>query len=495
MPSSNPKGARSNGARSNGARSMERKARGIAYWMERVLAECEHVRADFAAEPVHDLRVALRRCRSLAEGISAVDPDPRWKQMRRAGKVVFQSLGELRDVQVLAEWTAKLGAQNDPVRQRLLDHCSTREQELKQAAAKTLAAFDAPQWLAWAPILEQRAEKVAGRGLVFQVLALEKWLDAWRLHREALRNRSKVGFHALRVGVKHFRYLVENFLPQQYEAWGKDLKVIQDLLGEIHDLDVLLDTARTIHAFENEAESETWRAVIERERGERLAAYREKMLGRESLWRQWRAGLPRGKELERGIISRFATWAGFLDKDRTHTRHVLDFSLKLHDALRESRLFRTREYDGVDTRDLLVVAGLAHEVGRTRGGRGSHKRSRRMLEKLEPPPGWTAEHLRIAGLVARYHRGALPSERHAAYRQLPARARALVSALAGILRLADALDNAASIRSFKVETTTPFITLRAAGYDPQAGAAQKVGAARHLLETSVGLPVLVADSE
>jgi hypothetical protein len=46
-----------------------------------------------------------------------------------------------------------------------------------------------------------------------------------------------------------------------------------------------------------------------------------------------------------------------------------------------------------------------------------------------------------------------------------------------------------------VETTTPYITLRAVGYDPQISAAQKVGAARHLLETSVGLPVLVADSE
>ena len=42
------------------------KTTGLRYWMLRVLEECDHVSADFAADPVHDLRVSLRRCRSLA---------------------------------------------------------------------------------------------------------------------------------------------------------------------------------------------------------------------------------------------------------------------------------------------------------------------------------------------------------------------------------------------------------------------------------------------
>src|SRR3954469_16188425 len=82
---------------------------GIGYWMERVLLEREKVQADPSSDPVHDLRVALRRCRSMAETMNELDPEPAWKQMRKAGKQLFQALGKLRDTHVLLEWTKKLG--------------------------------------------------------------------------------------------------------------------------------------------------------------------------------------------------------------------------------------------------------------------------------------------------------------------------------------------------------------------------------------------------
>ena len=46
--------------------------------MERVLKELEAVRKDPAPDPVHDLRVAIRRCRSVAAVFQEVDPDPAW---------------------------------------------------------------------------------------------------------------------------------------------------------------------------------------------------------------------------------------------------------------------------------------------------------------------------------------------------------------------------------------------------------------------------------
>src|SRR5271166_5952525 len=76
--------------------------------MLRVLEECEHVSADFAPDPVHDLRVSLRRCRSLADGLIALDPDPDWKAMKKAGKRLFQRLGDLRDIHIMIEWIEKL---------------------------------------------------------------------------------------------------------------------------------------------------------------------------------------------------------------------------------------------------------------------------------------------------------------------------------------------------------------------------------------------------
>ena len=86
---------------------------GLRAWMERVLVECDRAATGFDVDAVHDLRVALRRCRSLADGLMAVDPDSSWKDMKKAGRKLFQALGELRDMQVMAEWIEKLGVASD----------------------------------------------------------------------------------------------------------------------------------------------------------------------------------------------------------------------------------------------------------------------------------------------------------------------------------------------------------------------------------------------
>ena len=105
---------------------------GLLAWMERVLVECDRAAVGFEADPVHDLRVALRRCRSLADGLMAMDPDSSWKDMKKAGKKLFQALGDLRDMQVMQEWIEKLGDAGDPVTVKLLNHVHAREAAAKQ---------------------------------------------------------------------------------------------------------------------------------------------------------------------------------------------------------------------------------------------------------------------------------------------------------------------------------------------------------------------------
>src|ERR1700761_9751159 len=94
--------------------NIESKKSGLAYWAARVLEECDKASSGFEADPVHDLRVAIRRCRSMADGFLSVDPDPAWKQMKRLAKPLFASLGELRDTQVMMEWLAKIGGARGP---------------------------------------------------------------------------------------------------------------------------------------------------------------------------------------------------------------------------------------------------------------------------------------------------------------------------------------------------------------------------------------------
>src|SRR5262249_55482335 len=237
--------------------------------MERVLEECDRAAQGFEADPVHDLRVALRRCRSLADGLMAMDPDSRWKDMKKAGKKVFQSLGDLRDMHVLQEWIEKLGSKDDPVTIKLLEHVHARETECKHEAYQELQQFDRKQWRQWSRSLPRRASRVRPGSLVFRHLALEKWQAAYDLHKRALRVRSQVALHELRIGIKRFRYTVENFLPREHEAWGDDLKELQDLLGEVHDLDVLWSTAVQIAAFPDPETRTRWREKVQEQRTRR----------------------------------------------------------------------------------------------------------------------------------------------------------------------------------------------------------------------------------
>ncbi len=281
-------------------KTIVKKTTGLRFWMQRVLEECDHVSTDFSADPVHDLRVSLRRCRSMADGLIAVDPDPDWKAMKKAGKRLFQRLGDLRDLQVMMEWIEKLhpadegveyvvrtqlpasppseqnsaatgnvstkesgsepkfstgpqpNSPRDPSAQALLQILTRRETEQKREARAALGEFDRKQWRQWSRLLPQRAAHIRPGSGVFKHLALERWTAARELHNRALRNRSKVAFHTLRIGIKRFRYIVENFLPAEHKAWSNDLKAVQDLLGEVHNLDVLWANALTSQIFSTE---------------------------------------------------------------------------------------------------------------------------------------------------------------------------------------------------------------------------------------------------
>lgn len=467
------------------------KKTGLAFWMQSVLEECDRVQSDFAPDPVHDLRVALRRCRSIADGLRAIDPDPAWKQMKKAGKLLFGDLGALRDVQVMAEWVHLLDSPGDPVTTRLLQFLATQETQLKQEAAVAVREFDRKQWNRWSKSLPRRAARLRPGGAVFQHLALERWTEAYELHHHALRNRSQFAFHRLRIGLKRFRYLVENFLPQQHAAWNTDLKELQDLLGEIHDLDILWATALQISAFHDEVEKSRWHGRIGEERTRRIRRYRDKMLGRASLWQAWRAELPKGPQIKAAALARLKMWAAFLDSDFKHSNHVARLALQLYDGLATNG--RPAQLPSSEQRAVLRTAALLHDVGRSQSKKGQHKAAYRLIRALAPPLGWNEQDLRMAGVVARYHRGALPRLGQKALQGLSPDQRKSALRLAGILRLAEAFDEARDgrIQRLDVHNRNGVLVIAAQGYSPRHRLADAIASARHLLETVYRRPVLV----
>jgi CHAD domain-containing protein/HD superfamily phosphodiesterase len=507
--------------------SRVKKTTGLRYWMLRVLEECERVAADFSPDPVHDLRVALRRCRSLADGLHALDPDPSWKAMRKAGKRLFQRLGALRDIQIMMDWIEKLEpvqsrveraptpatltseqnlnsipdldrqAGGDPAAHALLLILAAREEQQKLEAHAALEEFDRKQWRQWARILPARAASIRLGSALFKHLALERWTEARQLHNRALRNRSQTAFHSLRIGIKRFRYIVENFLPAEHKAWSNDLKEMQDLLGEVHDLDVLWATAVCCHTFPNDDSRRRWHERILSERTRRIERYRKKMIGNDSLWQFWRAGLPQGKQIQVLAIRRMKVWANGLDPDFAHSERVASLALQLYDGLLASGWQPSA--DAVSARSSLLAAALLHDVGKSEGEKGHHKTSFDMIRAHGNPLGWKAGDLQRAAVVARFHRGPLPTRKHSALRDLlPDEQKATIQ-LTAILRLANAFDAAhdGHIRRVQIENReirtkeNEAVLIAAEGYSPLSASAQTIAAGRHLLETVLHRPVIV----
>ena len=205
----------------------------------------------------------------------------------------------------------------------------------------------------------------------------------------------------------------------------------------------------------------------------------------------WREGLPQGKRLESAAQAKFATWASFLDPDFAHTRRVARLAAQLFAGLRRAGLPEIPQEP--HARKLLRAAGVMHDVGHAAGKKGHHKMSYNMIRGLTPPPGWTAEEMEMAALAARYHRGKSPREQHLGFALLALPQRQAVTFLAGILRLAEALDagHTGAVERLEVTATAELVVIQADGIVEDEAQAAFVAMRRLLLESVCKRPVVI----
>jgi exopolyphosphatase/guanosine-5'-triphosphate,3'-diphosphate pyrophosphatase len=391
----------------------------------------------------------------------------------------------------MLDWVQKLDPTDDPLKPRIREILSQEQEAAKSDAATALGEFDVRRWRKWSRDLSEKSRRIPAGSHVFEHLALERWIEAREMHRRAIRSRSRIGWHRVRIALKRFRYTLENFLPRHYAEWSEELKSVQDLLGAVHDLDVLRAKLRRIAASSGENAISTWLIWIDTARAEKLAEYRAKTFGKHSLWNIWRAGLLEGERLEAAALSTLVSWASYRDPDIEHSRRVSKLALELYDGFRDAQLNHT--FREPRSRRILEAAALLHDVGCAKQDSGHHKASYRMIRKLSPPLGWTSDDLLLTALVARYHRGAEPSAEHEGYSSLMPEEREGVAWLAATIRLADGLDSDHNgrVSHVAVETSRPALIVRAEGYLHDVESASALAKKKHLLETLCNTPVIV----
>ena len=448
-------------------RSTNPEKVGLPYWMDRVLEVHSKAGGELAAEPVHDLRVALRRCILIAEIMRDLDPGSDWKSMRKAGRRLFNRLGGSRDAHVLAHWIEKLGSPDDPTTASLLESLKPGNEKNHAGAKDAVSGFDRKQWRSWAREFSSHYRHVAADRPACESLLIEIWNTVLDLHRRAQKSRSRVAYHRLRVGLKKFRYAVENFLPSMYTGWAPDLKFTQDILGEMHDLSVLRQAVAKNKRLTDEEIRSAWLKRLDSEWSERLRQYRVKMSGKASPLMIWREGLAADRELRSSGLSRLAEWGYFLTPDLARVRRIAKLSLQLYDGFANVGL-AGRDAD-VEERYILHAAALLHEVGHFKKDKSHHKESYRMIRGVPPPPGWTKRDIQLVALIARFHRRALPRPDHKILRTYEFPLRQSVVLLAAILRFANAFHakHYRAVRHLDVEDCAGVIVVRAEGLPDQ----------------------------
>ena len=144
--------------------------------------------------------------------------------------------------------------------------------------------------------------------------------------------------------------------------------------------------------------------------------------------------------------------------DRDHAGQVRDHALTMFDALAEEHGLGSRQ------RRIMSVAALLHDIGQYIDLRAHHKHSQYLIQNSRLF-GIGHRDLLLSAQVARYHRRALPSPSHPDFARLERSDRLLVSKLAAILRVADALDVAHSkrVRKMKAQISKDRFILQISG--------------------------------
>jgi len=138
-------------------------------------------------------------------------------------------------------------------------------------------------------------------------------------------------------------------------------------------------------------------------------------------------------QLPQPTIEELRLSGGLHVEDWPHARQVERLSVQLFNA--------TRALHQLDAHALRLLkrGAFLHNTGMLIESRRHHKHSYRLIKETRLPDFTDEERHEIA-CIARYHRRALPSTSHEEFAALSRSARKRVSALAALVRIADALD-------------------------------------------------------
>lgn len=237
-------------------RAPEEAARllALSYLAEATAAEKRLANPD-DHEALHDFRVAIRRLRSCCRAYAPHLKTSVTRKMRERLRGLTAATNAGRDAEVLLAW---VGAQRETLGSAPhagANWLAARLEERRGSPDRPVSAVTAQEWREIASTLKRRLSefktvmhlgrsprhagfaRVAGERVQAHVADL-------RARLAAVNGRGDVTeAHFARIGAKRLRYLLEPFIRKGRAVPGfvEQLKGLQDLLGELRDMQLLAD--------------------------------------------------------------------------------------------------------------------------------------------------------------------------------------------------------------------------------------------------------------
>ncbi len=202
------------------------------------------------AEAVHDVRVAIRRLRSLFRAHRAMLDVP--VEARRQLRIIADAAGEMRDLEVQLAWLrevrATLGTTEKLGQSWLTARLARKEARARHRLRNRLPELFAPaeaalrKWLATRAATPLPPEGEFGSAVAALLPGL---VGALTLALAGIHSREdQAEAHAARIAAKRLRYALEPIGEQLPDAaaLATELSLLQDELGAMHDAEVLSGT-------------------------------------------------------------------------------------------------------------------------------------------------------------------------------------------------------------------------------------------------------------
>jgi CHAD domain-containing protein len=226
-------------------------------------------------EAIHDLRVAIRRLRTLLKLARPIFGAHHADAVRAAFTAVHRATGTLRDAEVLGETLDAVTADSPTiVAWKMRRHA--RERALRRGVVARLRAGDLARarqllkalvTLPVVPKRDQAAMKLARRSVERARRNVERQRDA--------PTDDSVALHDLRIAYKELRYATEllaDALPADLAAMALPASKFQKRLGEIHDADMALAALKRARGLDPAAMAQVL-TELEALRAKRVAKY------------------------------------------------------------------------------------------------------------------------------------------------------------------------------------------------------------------------------